>query len=887
MDWLHLLTKKNGGNKAILLCVCLFATVFSGISLFSLHKLDSNLETLIAHPISVSSAVYGLRRNIFVMESGLGRLASYNTPADIAHTQEQFDALKPNITRKFNYIREYYLGPKAHVVHLGNLLETVYAQQDDILKTAAQTSQAELGKRIYQDMSPLYEELEQLVTNDMLAHAALSVERLANKGRQALRFSVMLSVLVSILMVAFAIVFQRIAARREAEKNYRESIFKIISENVGNVFMLYDLRQRRMEYVSPNALTLLGLDDHELKQNHKRLFDCIPPKESARLAQLFGNEIIQSDLALECMFANPQTQTESWMSVCVYPVRNAGLVNRYILVLSDLTESLKTQQALRDALLNAQSANKAKSHFLSRMSHEIRTPMNAIIGMATIAATALDNRLRLEDCLMKISGASRHLLMLINDILDMSKIESGKLSLCSESFLLPDLVNSVTAIIYPQARAKDIEFEVSLSEVRHECLIGDPLRLSQILLNILGNAVKFTPRGGSIRLDIREKIVRERVRLHFTIADTGRGMSPEFLERLFNPFEQEYSGTPVEGTGLGMAITRNMVSLMQGTISVKSKRGEGTSFSVELDFATDANDIPKTALELESLSVLVADDDRDTCEHTAIILDRMGVRAEWVLSGKEAVERAIAAHEGGTDYDVVFMDWKMPNMDGIEATRRIRRYVGSDALIIIISAYDWTEIEEEARAAGADAFITKPMFQSTLYNALLSCSRRTPVSSQREKEKETPPDLSGKRLLLAEDNELNREIATEFLKTTGAAIDAAVNGEEAVRLFARSAPHTYAAVFMDVQMPVMDGHQATRAIRALPRPDAGVVPIIAMTANAFAEDIAAALEAGMNRHLGKPIDVGLLLRTLRELIADSVPSSENAPTDATPSVRLG
>ena len=820
-----------------------------------------------------------MRRDLFSIQFSMGKLAFYNTPADITAAREVVYSLRPNISRQFAYMEQYYLGPKTHTAHLGELLQAIYATQDEILDKAAKNSHAEIGRLVYQEQAPRYQELERILTGDMLAHAAITVDRLAHEGSLALYPSVVLSVIVSILMVIFAVVFQR--ARQELEKAYRESVFKIISENVGNVFMLYNLRQKRMEYVSPNTMNILGIDDDELRKAHARLLDCLPPDKAERLAPIFSNEIIQSTFDFDCPFTNPQTGTETAMSVHVYPVRKDDLVTRYILVFADLTENLKTQQVLRDALLNAQRANKAKSHFLSRMSHEIRTPMNAIIGMTTIAATALDNRPRLEDCLMKISGASRHLLMLINDILDMSKIESGKLSLCSEPFLLPELVNSVTTIIYPQARAKDIGFDVSLAEVRHERLIGDPLRLSQILLNILGNAVKFTPRGGNIRLELREKTVRDRIRLRFTAADTGRGMSPEFLERLFTPFEQECSGTPTEGTGLGMAITQNLVSLMQGSISVKSKPGEGTTFSVELDFATDTNDVPKAVPKFESLSVLVVDDDKDTCEHTAIILDRMGVRAEWVLSGKEAVERAIAAHEADNDYDVAFIDWKMPHMDGIEATRRIRRHVGPETLIIIISAYDWTEIEDEARAAGADAFIAKPMFQSTIYNTLLSCSRRALAPSEKGRmdesaRRETPPDLSGKRLLLAEDNELNREIATEFLKTTGAAIDTAANGEEAVQLFARSLPHTYAAVFMDVQMPVMDGHQATRAIRALPRPDAGVVPIIAMTANAFAEDVAAALDAGMNRHLGKPIDVKLLFRTLRDLIADSAPSDENA-----------
>ena len=517
-------------------------------------------------------------------------------------------------------------------------------------------------------------------------------------------------------------------------------------------------------------------------------------------------------------------------------------------------EAERNRQIIKDALTAAEQASRAKSDFLSRMSHEIRTPMNAVIGMTTIAAASLDNRDKLTDCLGKIGLSSRYLLSLINDILDMSRIESGKVSIINEEFDFRSFVEGISSLIYPQAKNKNIVFDLNIEGVVDERYRGDPLRLNQVLINILSNALKFTPEWRSVHLSIREtRRVRDRAYLQFIVRDTGIGMETGLLERIFEPFEQ--GGASIShsygGSGLGLAISSNLISLMNGHISVSSTPGVGSEFVVELPLLTVPDNTPKQDVSLEDIRVLVVDDDLVTCEHTTLILNRIGVDAEYVTSGKAAVTRVKSALQRHTCYNIALVDWKMPDMDGVETARSIRRIVGPDTLVIIMSAYDWTEIEARAREAGVDFFISKPIFQSVVQDVLLKATRRRQSADTLPVQKE---DFAGRRILLVEDNEINMEIARTLLEFRNASVDGACNGQQAVEMFRSSPQNHYDAVLMDVRMPVMDGIAATQAIRGLNRADAATVPILAMTANAFAEDIEQSRKAGMNEHLAKPIE---------------------------------
>ena len=568
---------------------------------------------------------------------------------------------------------------------------------------------------------------------------------------------------------------------------------------------------------------------------------------------------------------NVQVQKAGGVSTCVSLMIAFSTIGLTILSNRQERRNIEALTArehdLQDALYLAQQSSNAKKDFLSRMSHEIRTPMNVIVGMTAIAGTNLDDKNRMKDCLSKIALSSKHLLALINDVLDMSKIEEGKLSVNYEHFELSQLFDSFVPSIYSQAAAKGRVFECKFENIISENVIGDSLRVSQILLNLLSNAIKFTPEGGTIRLIVSQAPVKNgHTKLTFRVEDNGIGMSEEFQQHLFTPFEQE-DGTISRrygGTGLGMAITKNLVGLLGGTIRVNSKRGEGTVFTVVLPFGISEETAKSEMGCWDDLKVLIVDDDEGTCTHASMLLKKMGIDAEWVQHGSIAVQMALKAHENSCDYDVCLVDWKMPDMDGIEVTRRIREEIGPDTLVIIVSAYDWSEIEEEAKAAGANAFIAKPLFESSLCHVLSSVIGRD--RGTEEEFQASTASFEGKRFLLAEDNELNREIAVEILKTTGAEIICAENGKEAVDRFNGCTAGYYDLILMDIQMPVMDGYDAARSIRQSKHEDAGRIPILAMTANAFRADEEDALAAGMNGHIAKPIDVDALYRTMSELL---------------------
>ncbi|MCI8512067.1 MAG: response regulator [Lachnospiraceae bacterium] len=533
---------------------------------------------------------------------------------------------------------------------------------------------------------------------------------------------------------------------------------------------------------------------------------------------------------------------------------------------SYLKEIKRQMLELDQVRQEAVNANNAKSEFLSNMSHDIRTPMNAIVGMTAIASANLHDTKQVENCLKKITMSSKHLLGLINDVLDMSKIESGKLTLSMEQLSLREVIASMVTIIQPQVNAKKQKFDVFIHDIFTEDVCCDSIRLNQVLINLLGNSVKFTPDGGSIQLSLYEEESPngdDFIRIHLLVEDNGIGMTPEFQKKIFESFSRADNKRvrKTEGSGLGMAITKYIVDAMGGTITVQSALGEGSTFHVTLDL--QKAQVQENSMLLPDCRMLVVDDDAQLCESTIAALASIGLHADWALNAHNALKMIEEQHRNQDAYQLILVDWKMPEMDGISLTREIRRRYGNEFPILLISAYDWADMGEDAKEAGVSGFISKPLFRSTLFYGLKPFLLEEAQQPSLQKQ-EYEDDFTGRRILLAEDNDLNWEIANELLSSLGFSLDWAENGQLCLNLFNASAPGYYDAILMDIRMPVMSGYEATRAIRALDREDAKTIPIIAMTADAFSEDIKHCLDAGMNAHIAKPIDVRDVARQLKK-----------------------
>ena len=837
--------------------LCAITACYVAFVVVVMYRMGESTATLYEHPYMVSREAREMKARIYEMRNTFPTMLA--TP-DLA--PEKFEEILNRQEKAQNdsmaRIKTLYLGDKEDLSALEGALHDFRQSRRRAVQVAAGAGLAtfdEVNAYYKREVLPYLDTLDSVLDRFGKSADLRGAAILADMDRTRI-FSILVTLLMGGLIIWLIAFTNRLERKKNKEIAYREKLFNLLAENIDEVFFIARSKEN-FEYISSNSKRIIGLDSNELYRDNNTLYSLLPPDVGGWLRAVFSDGSLRGPVERDVALAESGRQ----FKIRVYPVYQDGALERYITVLADQTDAIGYQRTLSDALESARNANVAKSNFLSHLSHEIRTPMNAIIGMTTIAMSRLDDRARLEDCLGKIAQSSRHLLGLINDVLDMSKIEGGRLSIAHEPFNFRLSLQGIVNLIQPQIQEQGQNFEVSLSEVDEEELNGDAMRLNQILINLLSNAVKFTPRGGSIRLDIRQVHKnRNNVRFRFIIRDTGIGMSEEFISRLYMPFEQATASTASKfgGTGLGMAITQNLVSLLGGMISVKSKEGRGTEFTVELPFGLSGRQTSRELSALDPLKVLVVDDDPGTCEHASLLLGRMGLRARWVLAGKEAVDLILRARECGDDYDVCLIDWQMPDMDGVETARRIRREVGPDTLIIIISAYDWSPIEREAREAGVNAFINKPFFASTLHDTLLSITRHAPAKAEVSVPNRREYDFSGRRILLVEDNEFNREVAKEFLEMTGAAVECAGDGREALEKFTSSEPGHYALILMDVQMPVMSGYEATRAIRA----EAETIHILAMTANAFSEDIAAAVAAGMNGHLAKPIDVAALYRLI-------------------------
>lgn len=852
------------------LVICVISIIFSLSCIYSIRNMEAAASRIYDHPYTVSNSSREMRSRLLDMKQFISIFLT-DSFHSIEETEDLLNSRYTMQQQSLDRIAENYLGPAADTERLQEKMNALIEAQAVLLQQVPNLTNVEINDYLNENIYPIYDEVSDTLTT-IITFANQKILSLEKEMKRTSSLAIITAILLSLFIIVLSIKTTRnLERRRVHDVADREKMFDLLSTNVDDVFFIYSLKDKLMEYISPNCTRILGLDEEQL-EDYDNFMSRLSETDSTALYQLFHSGVLRSQAELNLKL-EVHGQRESWLLLKVYPILVDDQVVRYIISISDQTEALLAQQNLRDALALAQKANDAKKDFLSRMSHEIRTPMNAIIGMATIAAANIQDQRRVEDCLTKIGFSSKHLLSLINDVLDMSKIEEGKLTISREPFEFRQLIQSITAIIDSQARSRNQNFEATVVDFTEEVIIGDAMRVNQILLNLLSNAVKFTPENGKIRLEVRQIGFRNnQVRLRFTVSDTGIGMNEKFLQKLYMPFEQADGSISQRfgGTGLGMSITKNLVSLLGGTIQVFSKENEGTTFIVELAFdRMEASAHVSETQKLETLGVLVVDDDQDTCIHTSILLEKMGIQAKWVLTGEAAVQVIADAHGMDDEFDVCFIDWQMPDMDGIETTRQIRKLVGADTLIIIISAYDWSPIEQAAREAGANAFISKPMFASTIYNTLMAVTRRPNFESAPALDLPktvTPHDLSGRRVLLVEDNELNMEIATEILRMADMQVEHALNGQDAVDQILNSEADYFDLVLMDIQMPVMNGYEATQAIRNSNHPNAKTLPILAMTANAFVEDIARAKEAGMNAHIAKPIDVSQLYTTLTEIL---------------------
>ena len=657
--------------------------------------------------------------------------------------------------------------------------------------------------------------------------------------------------------------------RKNTEISYRDELFKKLSLNVDDVFLMLDAETAKVDYVSPNIERLLGIPWKEVRQD-ARVLAALHPKDSPDRDKNYLEGLLSGQQReWDDEYVHLETGERRWFHIVAMGSEVEGRT-KHILVMSDRTADKQVNQALSDAVAAAETANRAKSTFLSNMSHDIRTPMNAIIGFTTLAISNIDDKDRVKDYLSKTLASSNHLLSLINDVLDMSRIESGKIHLEEVEVNLSDVLHDLKTIVSGQIYAKQLELYMDAMDVTDEDVYCDKTRLNQILLNLLSNAIKFTPAGGTVSVRVRQLAgkVRGCGQYEFRIKDNGIGMSQEFAQKIFEPFERERTSTVsrIQGTGLGMAITKNIVDMMGGTIEVQTAQGKGTEFTVCVPMRAQTEQRPVEKItELEGLKALVVDDDFNTCDSVTKMLVKVGMRAEWTLSGKEAVLRARQSIEMSDVYHAYIIDWRLPDMNGIEVTRQIRS-LHDDTPIIILTAYDWSDIEVEAKAAGVTAFCAKPMFMSDLRETLMSALGQKPADAVQRLLPEKNADFKGKHILLVEDNALNREIAQEILREYGFLVDSAENGAVAVEKVSTAAPGSYDLVLMDVQMPIMDGYTATRKIRALDDPARAKLPILAMTANAFDEDRRNALESGMNGFLSKPIVIGDLVQELHKIL---------------------
>ena len=662
------------------------------------------------------------------------------------------------------------------------------------------------------------------------------------------------SVSALLLFILFSIVvtsYIKTKKRQQDEIMFRDSLFSDLSQNVNDVFVILEEKTDEVVYVTPNIDSVLGVKEEDVKKD-------ITTIDGINVDRLIASNLMELNkkdkISWTQEYLNNDIGETRYLEITAYHTE-FGSLKRIVIVISDRSEERKLQNALSSSLEIAKNANAAKSNFLANMSHDIRTPMNAIVGYSTLLMKDADDKNKVIEIGKKITYSSQHLLSLINDVLDMSKIESGRTSLNSDKVDVSEFINNISEIVQVQTKSKKQSFEIKTKGNIPPYIYADKLRLTQILLNLLSNAVKYTEKNGTISLVVEGYGNNgQTCHLRFIVSDNGQGMSSEFVEKIFEPFSRETNSmtNKIQGTGLGMSITKSIIDLMGGTIDIQSELGKGSVFTVDLIFSVplDENDDNFFANH-EITRVLVGDDEIDVTENIQSILSDAGLECDAAIGGLESVDKATRAYEDNNSYDVIILDWKMPDMDGVECVRRIRKEIGKDVPIFVLSSYDVSEIEDEAKKAGVDLFLPKPFFLSNFQRVLDTYYQN---KANTEEEGNNSDDFSGVKILVAEDNEINAEIITELLDSIGIKCVIAEDGLEALRVFTEESPDEFDMIFMDIQMPIMDGYESARKIRASNNTRAKSIPIIAMTANAFEDDVKASMASGMNAHISKPID---------------------------------
>ena len=841
--------------KLNMVAVIVLMIVYLIVTLYNSERLAAQVEKMSSHPFEMVVAGGELKMCIAKMQVRVERLYKHNTMDDVIYIRGILDELYEETDQVLKRLKHAYQGSDKEWDNLEDNLDEIKKQQNGFLLYVSADEcfpQDQVIAYEEEKIEPLYQETTAMI-DEMLEDAVEGGLQYVQNVEQLRVRVLVLSIILMVAMLAVFIFSQYIMWRQRKELQNRSTLFDSLSKSIDDAFVIRDAKSGEIVYRSLNMERVLGISPTD-----ETLYQGLKSEDVDEIYRYIGDFELAASYKKLVEYTRPDGE-KRWVLLRLYRVNNLD-TPQVISFYSDRTNEEKQRIFLDAAMENADKANQAKGDFLARMSHEIRTPLNAIIGLVTLAIASIEDSAKVQDCLTKINFSSKHLLMLIDDILDMSQIESNKMKLQNEEFDIYQFINSFVVTIYSQAKAKNLEFKESITGFSEGSeYYGDSLRMGQILLNLVSNAIKFTPEGGSVFLKVEKLVTKKNLDIvRFEVTDTGIGMSEEVQKRIFAPFEQADSSIAAKfgGTGLGMSITKNLVMLMDGKIYVNSKENEGTTFTVDIPLLKKESETKIPDFENMGLNALVVDDEEEECRHAVRVLQEIKIQAEWVMHGAQAIERVISHHRGNRDYDICLIDWKMHDIDGIEVTRRIRAEVGYDVPIVMISAYDYMEIEEEARAAGVDGFLPKPLYRTAVYEEI---SRELKEREGRQIQgKAKQKLLSGKKILLAEDNDINRDIAKELLELQGATVIACEDGKQALQAFQNSGIREYDAILLDIRMPVLDGYETAGRIRALNRKDAVIIPMIAVTAHAFSGDVTAALRAGMNAHVSKPLDIAEL-----------------------------